>query len=249
MTLKKAMARLVYWYDQAQNSQIVYNPVAWALYQAWKEADEEKPEKGEKRMSDYEVIGNYGYEVKRKLKPCPFCGCREIRITSSDYYPHWAVCLDCGAKVQGGTYDEEDSIRAWNRRVKEPDPDPVLEQGAEVIWHETDTDSFKAVVLDEDNDHHDNVFIFTEVGCVEHVNIDSLELTGKHYDSIKTLLKFLQMEDLSSDDQVCKSCIHNQWAELLEMCVCTNEKSEHHLKLTEDLIGCEYWQRKGDRNV
>lgn len=51
-----------------------------------------------------------------KLKPCPFCG-GEAKIMKMGY-PHWVYCLQCGAKVHGGTISEKDSIKAWNRRAE-----------------------------------------------------------------------------------------------------------------------------------
>lgn len=51
-----------------------------------------------------------------KLKPCPFCG-GEAKIMKMGY-PHWIYCLECGAKVHGGTTSEKDSIKAWNRRAE-----------------------------------------------------------------------------------------------------------------------------------
>lgn len=63
-----------------------------------------------------------------QLKPCPFCG-GEAKIMKMGY-PHWVYCLQCGAKVHGGTTSEKDSIKAWNRRTEpkhgkwEMKPDP-----------------------------------------------------------------------------------------------------------------------------
>ena len=51
-----------------------------------------------------------------RLKPCPFCG-GEAKIMKMGY-PHWVYCLECGAKVHGGTSSEKDSIKAWNRRAE-----------------------------------------------------------------------------------------------------------------------------------
>ena len=52
-----------------------------------------------------------------KLKPCPFCGSKEIHVMDMGY-PHWIYCMKCGAKVHGGTCSAKESIEAWNRRAE-----------------------------------------------------------------------------------------------------------------------------------
>lgn len=39
MTIKKAHELLDYYYEMAKENKFVWKPVAWALYQTWKEAD------------------------------------------------------------------------------------------------------------------------------------------------------------------------------------------------------------------
>ena len=39
MKLWKAILKLVKVYEEAKKSEFVHNPVAWALYQTWKEFD------------------------------------------------------------------------------------------------------------------------------------------------------------------------------------------------------------------
>ena len=61
-----------------------------------------------------------------ELKPCPFCG-GEARMMKMGY-PHWVYCLNCGAKVHGRKYGEDGekaSAEAWNRRVTEPNWNPI----------------------------------------------------------------------------------------------------------------------------
>jgi hypothetical protein len=40
MTIEKAIEMLRKEYERAQNMECVINPLAWALYQVWKKADE-----------------------------------------------------------------------------------------------------------------------------------------------------------------------------------------------------------------
>lgn len=42
MTLKKAIELLESEYERAKKLEYVHNPLAWALYQVWKKADERR---------------------------------------------------------------------------------------------------------------------------------------------------------------------------------------------------------------
>lgn len=54
-----------------------------------------------------------------ELKPCPFCGCKDISI-GWWYDPifgckvHTVRCKKCGAEKEGDT--EQQAIDAWNKR-------------------------------------------------------------------------------------------------------------------------------------
>jgi Lar family restriction alleviation protein len=48
-----------------------------------------------------------------KLKTCPFCGGKKIRIIKRTY----VVCFSCYADI-GLNRDKEKAIKKWNRRVK-----------------------------------------------------------------------------------------------------------------------------------
>ena len=57
-----------------------------------------------------------------ELKPCPFCGCKKIRLYAYDPFDgyqgnctvHRVRCTDCGAQVQKDKATE--AVEAWQRR-------------------------------------------------------------------------------------------------------------------------------------
>lgn len=49
MTIEKAIRELIKTYEKAQTLEWVDDPVAWALYQVWKDADSDRQKKAEKR--------------------------------------------------------------------------------------------------------------------------------------------------------------------------------------------------------
>ena len=48
MTLAKAIEMLVKEYERAKHIEYVQKPLAWALFQVWKQADKEEKKKGER---------------------------------------------------------------------------------------------------------------------------------------------------------------------------------------------------------
>ena len=71
-------------------------------------------------------------EVKKELKPCPFCG-GKIKLDEDDFYMF--CCDKCGAgitfakELEDGTAtdcNKKESIEKWNRRAN--DPDKVVKQ-------------------------------------------------------------------------------------------------------------------------
>lgn len=60
-----------------------------------------------------------------KLKKCPFCGGTAHIMKMG--FPHWVYCEECGAKVQGRTFEEKDSVAAWNKRADEITEEQVAE--------------------------------------------------------------------------------------------------------------------------
>lgn len=60
-------------------------------------------------------------DKKIKLKPCPFCGSKDIRTGSigcSFGVDIYVKCCTCGAKMQiCKEYGEEEMIKRWNTRT------------------------------------------------------------------------------------------------------------------------------------
>ena len=55
-----------------------------------------------------------------KLKPCPFCGCKEIHTSEKLHPLHIIACNQC--EVQTNLYSsKEKAIKAWNQRINESD--------------------------------------------------------------------------------------------------------------------------------
>lgn len=62
MTLEKVVKLLEAKYEQAQKIEYVQNPLAWALYQVWKEVDSMKYEK----QKEYNRTAQQRSRAKRK---------------------------------------------------------------------------------------------------------------------------------------------------------------------------------------
>lgn len=56
--------------------------------------------------------------TNEELKPCPFCGGKDIRIW--DTSTPWVQCWDCLASTACGNTLEE-AIKYWNRRARNKD--------------------------------------------------------------------------------------------------------------------------------
>ena len=68
----------------------------------------------------YAVCGYY----EPMIKPCPFCGSKDVGLHHfGDGFLDTVMveCNDCGVSVHSKDYelDEKDAIELWNRRVKE----------------------------------------------------------------------------------------------------------------------------------
>lgn len=62
MTLEKAVKLLEEKYEQARKMEHVQKPLAWALFQTWKEVDSKKDEK----MREYNRIAKQRSRARRK---------------------------------------------------------------------------------------------------------------------------------------------------------------------------------------
>ena len=57
--------------------------------------------------------------MSEQLKPCPFCGSKNVQLEDLGYPPH-VYCEDCAARITGRGYGEDgeaDAIKSWNRRA------------------------------------------------------------------------------------------------------------------------------------
>ena len=53
-----------------------------------------------------------------RLKPCPFCGSKDIKLFGNNRDSFWFRCINC-ASID--SYDtERKAVRAWNKRVAIP---------------------------------------------------------------------------------------------------------------------------------
>ena len=55
---------------------------------------------------------------KIELKPCPFCGSKEVYLDKPDTHCFYVFCANCG--VNGTTANtRERAVKAWNRRAEQ----------------------------------------------------------------------------------------------------------------------------------
>lgn len=57
--------------------------------------------------------------MKEKLKPCPFCGSENVKLTevSDAYYKYRVICCGCEIRTSPEHIDAI-AIAAWNRRAE-----------------------------------------------------------------------------------------------------------------------------------
>lgn len=72
---------------------------------------------------DYESDLKKDLFAKTELKPCPFCGSKDVHLIMADSTcGGWSVtCKDCNVWVDHifNAMSEKKAIELWNRRVKE----------------------------------------------------------------------------------------------------------------------------------
>jgi len=61
--------------------------------------------------------------MSENLKPCPFCGCKNIIVDTRDdedgnIIDYYCECMNCGA-MSHFAYDRKCTIDAWNTRAYE----------------------------------------------------------------------------------------------------------------------------------
>ncbi len=71
----------------------------------------------------YECMSNGFDKKKDRLKPCPFCGADAERMSHENYKAevYYIRCSNDGCRC-GETkhyWNEEDAVKAWNRRVSD----------------------------------------------------------------------------------------------------------------------------------
>jgi len=92
----------------------------------------EEVEKALSELEENKLIANDAYykgciktlcwvlDNTNSLKPCPFCGEKEIKIYKQEGN-HFAYCTSCRASTESFRESEkEETVRnAWNKRIKE----------------------------------------------------------------------------------------------------------------------------------
>lgn len=56
-------------------------------------------------------------KMAQELKPCPFCGCHVISVTTHSQKQHTFKCEDCPGGAEFRSSDLNQATEAWNRRV------------------------------------------------------------------------------------------------------------------------------------
>lgn len=59
--------------------------------------------------------------MSEELKPCPFCGSKNIRLWEKTTSP-WVQCEKCLSSTATG-YTKEEAVENWNRRANDENTD------------------------------------------------------------------------------------------------------------------------------
>ena len=75
-----------------------------------------------------------------ELKPCPFCGGKNVRIHKSELGVCWCTCFQCSSSG-AVSKNEQEAAKAWNRRDEPPNPpltlDELHQMVGEPVWIES----------------------------------------------------------------------------------------------------------------
>lgn len=67
---------------------------------------------------EIETLPDEDSEPVEDLKPCPFCGCEDVYVSTNDENSRYGVrCIGCYGKIDESYYDEKSAIDAWNMRA------------------------------------------------------------------------------------------------------------------------------------
>ena len=61
-------------------------------------------------------VDQWGNIEMKRLKPCPFCGCKEIYIHEFSESIYSAFCNHCGTSAPKDSINPDGAKRIWNRR-------------------------------------------------------------------------------------------------------------------------------------
>ena len=81
-----------------------------------------------------------------ELKPCPFCGCKDIEIRDLKL-GIYAICRRCGASIRF-SHSIVDAIAAWNRRTIDRDELIMIADSLDDSWAQFPDDTIMCEEVD-----------------------------------------------------------------------------------------------------